>query len=236
MACSAALRWMASVMYCRAFADGRLARFGVEPLQQVGGVVPGVALDLLQQQLLGFVGGQAGDPLELVLLLRDQLLGSARPPASSLLLAGCTTPTRAPADRCTVRSLAACRSASLRFAASQRLLERLRLLAFLPGLAFGVGEDVVRLLLGVEQDLLAAGLGVALGVLDDAERPAPRRGRWSRRRCASGSRSRAANTAPARDEGNHRADEVIRPSATRVTSFPETHRRVARAGVPRRGQ
>ena len=53
---------------------GGLARFGVEPLDQVGGVVPRVAFDLLEQQLLRFVGRQAGDALELVLLLGDQLL------------------------------------------------------------------------------------------------------------------------------------------------------------------
>ena len=39
--------------------DGRFARLGVEPLQQVGRVVARVAFDLLEQQLLGFVGGQA---------------------------------------------------------------------------------------------------------------------------------------------------------------------------------
>ena len=64
---------------------GRFARLGVEPLEQVGGVVPGVAFDLLEQQLLGFVGRQAGDALELVLLLRDELLDTSsprRPPAA----------------------------------------------------------------------------------------------------------------------------------------------------------
>ena len=58
---------------------GRLARLGVEPLHQVGGVVPRVAFDLLEQQLLGLVGRQAGDALELVLLLGDELLVLARP-------------------------------------------------------------------------------------------------------------------------------------------------------------
>ncbi len=54
--------------------DGRFARFGVEPLEQVGGVVPRLVFDLLDQQLFGFVGGEAGDAFELVLLARDQLL------------------------------------------------------------------------------------------------------------------------------------------------------------------
>ena len=56
-------------------------------LTQVRGVVPRVALDLLEQQLLGLVRGQAGDALELVLLLRDQLLVLARAAARGCLLA-----------------------------------------------------------------------------------------------------------------------------------------------------
>ena len=52
--------------------DGRLARLGVEPLEQVGGVVARLAFDLLEQQFLGFVGREAGDALELVLLLGDE--------------------------------------------------------------------------------------------------------------------------------------------------------------------
>ena len=59
---------------CLRAIDGRLARLGVEALQQVRGVVPRVGFDLPDQQLLRFVGGQARDALELVLLLRDELL------------------------------------------------------------------------------------------------------------------------------------------------------------------
>ena len=44
MACSAALRWMASVMICCARGGGGLARLGLEPLDQVGGVAAGVRL------------------------------------------------------------------------------------------------------------------------------------------------------------------------------------------------
>ena len=61
------------------------------------------------------------------------------------------------------------RSVSDRFAAHQRLLERLRLLAFLARLLLGVGQKLVRLFLGFEKGFLLAGFGVALGVLDDAE-------------------------------------------------------------------
>ena len=149
--------------------DGRLARLGVEPLQQVGGVVPRVAFDLLDQQLLRFVGGQAGDALELVLLLGDEPLvfrrrrrassSRARRAARSRLLELLLEPIdrRLPLGQ-------------RRLAAGQRLLERRRLLAVLPRLALGLHQDLVRLLLGVEQRFLLARLGVALGVLDDAER------------------------------------------------------------------
>ena len=54
--------------------DGGFARLGVEPLEQIGGVVARLALDLLEQQFLGLVGGEAGHPLQLVLLLGDQPL------------------------------------------------------------------------------------------------------------------------------------------------------------------
>ena len=109
-------------MYCLARSDGRLARFGVEPLQQVGGVVARVALDLLEQQLFGFVGRQAGDALELVLLLGDQpLVLGARPRPR---------PSRARPGRGRARQLLleplddALPLDQRRLAAAQRLLER----------------------------------------------------------------------------------------------------------------
>jgi hypothetical protein len=51
-----------------------LARFGVEPLEEVGGVVPRLALHLLDQEFLGLVRGQTGDALQLALLRRHELL------------------------------------------------------------------------------------------------------------------------------------------------------------------
>ena len=57
-----------------------------------------------------------------------------------------------------------------RFAAVQGLLERLRLLALLVSLAFGLGQEIVRLFLGVEQRLLLAVLRVAFRVLHDPQR------------------------------------------------------------------
>ena len=54
--------------------DRRLARLGVEALEQVRGVVPRLVFDLLQEELLGFFRRQAGHALQLVLLLRDEAL------------------------------------------------------------------------------------------------------------------------------------------------------------------
>ena len=65
---------MASVMYCLARSAAISRASASSRFSEIGGVVPRVALDLLDEQFLGFVGRQAGDALELVLLLRDQLL------------------------------------------------------------------------------------------------------------------------------------------------------------------
>ena len=116
---------MASVMYCLARSLGRLARFGVEPLEQVRRVVPRLAFDLLEQQLLGFVGGQAGDALELVLLLGDQLLVLGAAAAAALSRAR-PTRVRARCSSFSSRSIADLALGERRFAPGQRLLERLR--------------------------------------------------------------------------------------------------------------
>ena len=75
-----------------------------------------------------------------------------------------------PCSSRSVRSIVACRSDERRVAADQRLLERLRLLPLLARLLLGFREQLVRLFLGFEQRFFLAGFGVALGVLDDAER------------------------------------------------------------------
>ena len=102
--------------------DRRFARFGVEPLEQVGRVVARLAFDLLEQQLLGLVGREAGDPLELVLLLGDEPLVLGGRGGRRLL---------ALADRPVARAqfLVEAIDADLalrqrRFAAGQRLFER----------------------------------------------------------------------------------------------------------------
>ena len=42
---------------------GGLARLGFQPLDQVGGIAPGIPFDLLQQQLARLVGAEPGDAL-----------------------------------------------------------------------------------------------------------------------------------------------------------------------------
>ena len=186
MACSGALRWMASVTSCLARAVGRLAGLGLEALDQVGGVAPGVGLDLLEQQLLRLVGRQAGDALQLLLLLGDQLLVAGRGGRGGLL---------AVADRLLARAqlllvllggrqplgqllLASCeRTCSSRAACWRRVL----------GEPVGLHHELVRLLLGLEQRLLLARSRPRARRRAGASGLAPRRGRPSRRRfaCAS---------------------------------------------------
>ncbi len=54
--------------------DGRLARLGLEPLDEVGGVAPRVGFDLLEQEVPRFVGREARHALELALTIGEQLL------------------------------------------------------------------------------------------------------------------------------------------------------------------
>ena len=149
--------------------DGGLARFGIEPLQQVRGVVARLAFNLFEQQLLRFIRGQAGDPLELALLLCGKLFVLRRRSRRALLAVG---------DGAVAVSQLffepLCRDLALgerRIAAGERLFEQGYLLPLLPGLTFGVHQDVVRLLLCFEERFLLACFRVALGVLRDAERP-----------------------------------------------------------------
>ena len=148
--------------------DGRLAGLGVEPLQQVRGIVTRLAFDLLEQQFLGFVRREACDALQLMLLLGDQPFVFRGGGLGELLPLGDRVFARSnflvqPLDRSLF--LRDCR-----FAAVHGLLERLRLLALLARLAFGLGEEIVRLFLRVEERLFLPRLGVALGVLREAPR------------------------------------------------------------------
>ena len=111
MACSAALRWMASVMICCARSPRRSRALRSRALDQIGGVAARVGFDLLEQQLARLVGGQPREPLQLALLLGHQLLVARRVPARPVrrddrLLAARRS--------CSTRSVAASRSASAR--------------------------------------------------------------------------------------------------------------------------
>ena len=74
MACSAALRWMASATICwaraaavsRASVSRRFTRLAASRLAS--------ASSLPEEQVAGFVGGQPGDTLEFALLLGDELV------------------------------------------------------------------------------------------------------------------------------------------------------------------
>ena len=145
---------------------GHLAGLGIEAFQQVGGVMPGFTLDLLDEELLGFVGSKAGDAFQLVLLLGDQAVVFLSRSLGDLLALRHGLFARA---QLFVQTLGRRLTLSQRpFPAVKRLLDRQRLLAIVPGLFFGLGRDVVGLFLGREQRFFLSGLGVAFGVLDEA--------------------------------------------------------------------
>ena len=136
---------------------GGLARLGVEPLDQVGGVVPRVGLDLLEQQLARLVGGQAGDALQLVLLVGDELLDCAwrRPRRAS----------RGRATACVARAQLLSRAARSRPGARRARASCRRAPARAPAISCrrsracrsASASELVRLLLGLEQRFLLAG-------------------------------------------------------------------------------
>ncbi len=129
--------------------------------------MPRLAFDLLDQQLLGFVAGESGDPLELVLLLRHELLvlrGGGRRARFAF-----AQPALA-ADELLLEPLDRRLSLGGRGVASdQRLLEGRGLLPILPRLPLGLHQDLVRFFLRVEQRLFPARLGVALRVFGQSQ-------------------------------------------------------------------
>ena len=134
----------------------RFARFRVEALQQVRCVVPRVAFDLLDEQFLGFVGRQAGDAFELVLLLGDETFDIwRRLPRRSFRGRPARRPARA--SSFSIRSMPRLSFGKRRVAPGERLLERLGLLTFLAGLALGIRDQLVRFFLGVEERFLLSG-------------------------------------------------------------------------------
>ena len=165
MACSAALRWMASATISCARTAGCFPGLGLQALDHVGGVAPRFALQLPQQQLACFVGAQAGHALELALAFRDELLALGRArrhrffprrqgafAAAEILLepVGCGQAVGEGARL--VREL---------------LFEREHLLASFTHALVGLGGDGVRLFACLDGGFLAQRVGVALGLFQE---------------------------------------------------------------------
>ena len=168
MACSAALRWMASVTICRARCAASLARFGLEPLDQVGGVAPRVGFDLAEQHFFGFVGGEPGQPLQLALLIGDEplvaggrFLRGFRPHRDRLIAA-------AQVLFGALRDGGAIGQGARLF--GQRLFEPRSLDAPFARLALGLDQQLVRALLAGEDRFLQLRVGVALALPANAIR------------------------------------------------------------------
>ena len=146
-----------------------LARLCVEALHQIRGVAPRVGFDVLQQEVFGFFGRQPRQALELVLLRGDELLVFRRRRRTCCFL------TFGDGLRLRLQLLLLALGgrhlvAEGRFPAPQLLFGVRQLLGLFAGDPLGLGAHLVRFFLGLEQRLLLAGFGVALGVLHDAQR------------------------------------------------------------------
>ena len=143
---------------------GRLARLGLDALDHVGGVAPGVGLDLAEQQFLGLVGGQAGDALQFALLLGEQLLAPRRGGGGRLL----PVAQRLLARLVLLVNLVGGGQAGddLLFLLGDGLFDAGHLAASLLGEPVGLHHNLVGLLLGGEQRLLLLRFGLALGLAD----------------------------------------------------------------------
>ena len=176
IACSAALRWMASVTICLARGGGRFAGLGLETLDQVRGVAPGVGLDLPEQQVLGLVGRQARHPLQFAAAARPRAARSAsrRPPSACSRSRGACSRARSSFSS---RSAAASRSAELRFVRRRATCSSRAVCWRRVSACRSASITIcVRLLLGLEQRFLLARLGLAFGVAQRCARPALRPG------------------------------------------------------------
>ena len=143
---------------------GALARLLLEPHRDQGGLAAGVLLHLGEEPLLGLLGGEARDPLEVPALLVDQrvLLGLdllqpllAR---AETLLAGVVVAVPA------VELVEPPRDLLLLLA--QAALERLHLLLALAGLLLELGPGAEHDLLGLDRGVLEARLRVTLGLVE----------------------------------------------------------------------
>ena len=137
-----------------------LARLGFEPLHQVRGVTPGLALDLPHQKLARRLRGETGHPFEFPLLICHErvvfaggrfeaplALGHRRDPASELGFG-----TRRLVELFGER----------RLTAGEYLLDRSDLLPVIAGVLLGLEPQLVCAFFRVEQGFLAAGLRFTL--------------------------------------------------------------------------
>ena len=158
----AAVRWMRQREDVAGAAVGLVLGLFFDRAHQLRHVVAGVVFGLLQQHLLGLRAGQAGDALEHRRLLGVgvlQLLGERR---------GLRPRARRPAGRGARARRRARSSCSSRCAT--RSSEVFELDAPLAQVGLDLGADLVELLFGFEARLFDGGLGLALGVAQDALR------------------------------------------------------------------
>ena len=160
-----------------------LARFVLEPLDQVGRVASRVGLDLPQQQVLGLVRREPGDALQLALLVGDQplvALGGAAWRSSrgrAIVFSRCRSSLSA-------RSAAAMRSASACVRCGEPLLGPLRLAPGAPGPGARPRRARRARAPWPRAAPPSAWSRLPAGRRAGAARPAARRGRPSRRQCA----------------------------------------------------
>ena len=141
---------------------GCLARFVLQPLDQVGGIAPRVRFELSDKQVLCLVGGHAGDALELGLGLLGQLLATRllRLGRRFALENGIFASPELP--RCPIHSRAAFGECTL--AVVQLAFERSQLLAALARMILGLVPEVLSLLACREFRFLASGADFTFGV------------------------------------------------------------------------
>ena len=205
-----------------------LARLRLEPLHEVGGIPSGVGFDLSKQDILGLFCRQAGDPLKLALVLRDELLVPRDGSRCRLLPLGHGSLT---GSQGRVRLL----HGALAFGdglggLGQLPLEPRDLLAPLAQLVLRPQQEIMSLLFGGQRRLFLLGVGLALGIEQEPLRlllgPTDRVGRDSR---AGGTPHQK------RDDGGHHGDQEGRDVDERITHTPPLSAPAAGISRARRG-
>ena len=167
IACSAALRWMASAMICCARTRGRLARLGLEPLDEVGGVAPRVGLDLLQRAARAPRRRSGRRPAAARAADRPpaaRRAAAAAAAASALRASACSRARRS----CSSAVAVASRSASARVLSASVCSRRRISWRRCALLRSALGGSRAPFPCALERRFLAQRLGVALGLAQDA--------------------------------------------------------------------